>query len=122
VLAQLRLERRRDVLAANLTYAEQRALEIGLAIAGGSRRAAARRADGRHEPRRDAPLRATDPRGHRGPHAARGRARHGRRLRLADRIAVLVHGEVIAFDTPEAVRANPRVQEAYLGAAFAEEG
>jgi branched-chain amino acid transport system ATP-binding protein len=34
---------------------------------------------------------------------------------LADRIAVLVYGEVIAFDTPEAVRANARVQEAYLG-------
>ena len=35
---------------------------------------------------------------------------------LADKIAVVVYGEVIAFDTPEAVRANPRVQEAYLGA------
>jgi len=35
---------------------------------------------------------------------------------LADRIAVLVHGEVIAFDTPAAVRANPQVQAAYLGA------
>jgi len=34
---------------------------------------------------------------------------------LADKIAVLVYGEVIAFDVPEAVRANPRVQEAYLG-------
>jgi branched-chain amino acid transport system ATP-binding protein len=34
---------------------------------------------------------------------------------LADRIAVLVYGEVIAFDTPEAVRSDPRVQEAYLG-------
>ena len=34
---------------------------------------------------------------------------------LADRIAVLVYGEVIAFDTPELVRANPKVQEAYLG-------
>ena len=38
---------------------------------------------------------------------------------LADRIAVLVYGEVIAFDTPEAVRADPRVQEAYLGKAAA---
>jgi branched-chain amino acid transport system ATP-binding protein len=28
---------------------------------------------------------------------------------------VLVYGEVIAFDVPEAVRANARVQEAYLG-------
>ncbi len=34
---------------------------------------------------------------------------------LADKIAVVVYGEVIAFDTPEAVRANARVQEAYLG-------
>ena len=34
---------------------------------------------------------------------------------LADKIAVVVYGEVIAYDTPEAVRANPRVQEAYLG-------
>ena len=39
---------------------------------------------------------------------------------LADKIAVLVYGEVIAFDTPEAVRANPRVQEAYLGSVLAE--
>ncbi|WP_442777462.1 urease accessory protein UreD, partial [Sphaerotilus montanus] len=39
---------------------------------------------------------------------------------LADRIAVLVYGEVIAFDTPEAVRANPRVQEAYLGSVLAQ--
>jgi branched-chain amino acid transport system ATP-binding protein len=34
---------------------------------------------------------------------------------LANKIAVLVYGEIIAFDTPEKVRANPRVQEAYLG-------
>ena len=38
---------------------------------------------------------------------------------LADRIAVLVYGEVIAFDTPAAVRADPRVQEAYLGSVLA---
>ena len=34
---------------------------------------------------------------------------------LADKIAVLVYGEVLAFDTPDEVRANARVQEAYLG-------
>jgi branched-chain amino acid transport system ATP-binding protein len=39
---------------------------------------------------------------------------------LADKIAVVVYGEVIAFDKPEAVRADPRVQEAYLGAPPAE--
>jgi branched-chain amino acid transport system ATP-binding protein len=36
-------------------------------------------------------------------------------------IAVLVYGEVIAFDTPDAVRANPRVQEAYLGSMLADQ-
>ncbi|MEY4442853.1 MAG: hypothetical protein RL442_1853, partial [Pseudomonadota bacterium] len=41
---------------------------------------------------------------------------------LADRIAVVVYGEVIAFDTPEAVRANPKVQEAYLGSSGGEGG
>lgn len=40
---------------------------------------------------------------------------------LADKIAVVVYGEVIAFDTPENVRANQRVQEAYLGSVVAEE-
>jgi branched-chain amino acid transport system ATP-binding protein len=34
---------------------------------------------------------------------------------IADRISVLVYGEIIATDTPEDIRANPRVQEAYLG-------
>ena len=29
--------------------------------------------------------------------------------------------EVIAFDTPEAVRANPQVQEAYLGSVLADQ-
>jgi branched-chain amino acid transport system ATP-binding protein len=39
---------------------------------------------------------------------------------LADKIAVVVYGEVIAFDKPAAVRANARVQEAYLGSVLAE--
>ncbi|QAY74433.1 ABC transporter ATP-binding protein [Agromyces protaetiae] len=36
-------------------------------------------------------------------------------LGLADRIAVMHHGELLAADTPEAVMANPTVQSAYLG-------
>jgi branched-chain amino acid transport system ATP-binding protein len=38
---------------------------------------------------------------------------------LAEKIAVVVYGEIIAYDTPENVRANQRVQEAYLGSVIA---
>jgi len=34
---------------------------------------------------------------------------------IADRISVLVYGKIIATDVPEKIRANPQVQEAYLG-------
>jgi branched-chain amino acid transport system ATP-binding protein len=37
-------------------------------------------------------------------------------FRVADRITVMVNGKVIASDTPAAVRADPAVQVAYLGA------
>ena len=36
---------------------------------------------------------------------------------LADRITVLAQGSVIAEDLPEAIRGNPKVEEAYLGGA-----
>ena len=39
---------------------------------------------------------------------------------LADKIAVVVYGELLAYDVPEAVRANQRVQEAYLGSTVAD--
>jgi len=120
VLAMIKLERRRDHLAMNLTYAEQRALEIGITIAGG------------------ADVILLDE-----PTAGMSRSETGRFVELirevtvgktlltvehdmgvvfglADKIAVLVYGEVIAFDTPGAVRANPRVQEAYLGSVLAQ--
>jgi branched-chain amino acid transport system ATP-binding protein len=116
LMAMLQLERRRDVLAMNLTYAEQRALEIGLTIAGGA-----------------GVLLLDEPTAGMSQSETRRFVRMirevtvGRTLLtvehdmgvvfgLADRIAVLVYGEVIAFDTPERVRADPRVQEAYLGA------
>ena len=34
---------------------------------------------------------------------------------LADRISVLVNGEIVASDTPERIRANEIVRAAYLG-------
>ncbi|MEO3777075.1 ABC transporter ATP-binding protein [Micromonospora sp. B11E3] len=39
-------------------------------------------------------------------------------LELADRIAVMHHGALLACDTPETVMANATVQEAYLGEAL----
>jgi branched-chain amino acid transport system ATP-binding protein len=115
VLRRIGLERRRDVLATNLTYAEQRALEVGITIAGGasvilldeptagmSRSETARFVDLIREVTVGKTLLTVE-------HDM------GVVFGLADRIAVLVYGEVIAFDTPDKVRADPRVQEAYLG-------
>jgi branched-chain amino acid transport system ATP-binding protein len=36
-------------------------------------------------------------------------------LDLADRVAVMHHGALLAIDTPEKVMADPTVQDAYLG-------
>jgi branched-chain amino acid transport system ATP-binding protein len=120
LLTLLQLDRRRDVLAMNLTYAEQRALEIGLTIAGGSSvvlldepTAGMSQSETRRfiQLIRDVTVGRT---------LLTVEHDMGVVFGLADRIAVLVYGEVIAFDTPDAVRANPRVQEAYLGAVPAE--
>ena len=120
VLAMIKLDKRRDVLAMNLSYAEQRALEIGITIAGGasvilldeptagmSRSETARFVDLIREVTVGKTLLTVE-------HDM------GVVFGLADKIAVLVYGEVIAFDVPEAVRANGRVQEAYLGSVVAD--
>jgi branched-chain amino acid transport system ATP-binding protein len=115
LLQMVNLEKKRDVLAMNLTYAEQRALEIGITIAGG------------------ASVILLDE-----PTAGMSKSETSRFITLikdvtvgktlltvehdmgvvfglADKIAVVVYGELLAYDTPDAVRANQRVQEAYLG-------
>ena len=120
VMAMLHLDRRRDVLAMNLTYAEQRALEIGLTIAGGADvllldepTAGMSKSETRRFVQliRDVTV---------GKTLLTVEHDMGVVFGLADRIAVLVYGEVIAFDTPAAVRADPRVQEAYLGSVLAQ--
>jgi len=115
VLEDIGLQRQRNVPAGVLTYAEQRALEIGITIAGG--------ADvilldeptaGMSRSESDAAVEMI------------ARVTAGKTLvmvehdmsvvfGLADKIAVLVYGEVIACDSPANIRANRDVQAAYLG-------
>ncbi|MDB5574667.1 MAG: transporter related [Tardiphaga sp.] len=115
ILTDIHLTARRDVPAGLLTYAEQRALEIGITIAGGA----------------DVILLDEPTAGM--SHAETERAvalirrlTEGRTLLivehdmsvvfgLADRISVLVYGQIIASGTPQEIRANPKVKEAYLG-------
>ena len=115
LMREVKLEHRRNDLAMNLTYAEQRALELAITLGGGS------------------DLILLDE-----PTAGMSRAETAymvdliRRLTqgktlvmvehdmdvvfgLADRVAVLVYGEIIAFDHPSRVRADPAVRQAYLG-------
>jgi branched-chain amino acid transport system ATP-binding protein len=121
VMEMIKLHKRRDVQAMNLTYAEQRALEIGITIAGGaqvilldeptagmSKSETARFVNLIREVTVGKTLLTVE-------HDM------GVVFGLADKIAVLVYGEVIAFDTPERVRANERVQEAYLGSVLADQ-
>jgi branched-chain amino acid transport system ATP-binding protein len=119
LLRQVGLSKRRDVLAANLTYAEQRALEIGITIAGGASVVLLDEPTAgmsRSETTRFTQLiREVTV----GKTLLTVEHDMGVVFGLADRIAVLVYGEVIAFDTPDAVRADPRVQEAYLGSPLA---
>ena len=120
LMEMVKLDRKHDVLAMNLTYAEQRALEIGITIAGGAN------------------VILLDE-----PTAGMSKSETSRFIKLikdvtvgrtlltvehdmgvvfglADKIAVVVYGELLAYDTPDAVRANARVQEAYLGSSVAD--
>ncbi len=115
ILTRIGLRRRRNIAAGLLTYAEQRALEIGITIAG------------------DASVILLDE-----PTAGMSRSEtanavalirdvtHGKTLMmvehdmsvvfgLADRISVVVYGEIIATGAPAEIRANAKVKEAYLG-------
>ncbi len=121
LMEMIKLDKKRDTLAMNLTYAEQRALEIGITIAGGANVILL------DEPTAGMSKTETSRFIHLIKEVTEGRTlltvEHdmGVVFGLADKIAVVVYGEVIAFDTPDKVRANQRVQEAYLGSVIAEE-
>ena len=120
ILHQINLSVRRDELAGMLSYAEQRALEIGITIAGGADvimldepTAGMSRSETDYivELIRNVTEKKT---------LIMVEHDMGVVFGLADRISVLVYGEIIATGRPEDVRANPKVQEAYLGAALDE--
>ena len=108
-MEMIKLDKKRDTLAMNLTYAEQRALEIGITIAGGANVILL-----------DEPTAGMSKAKPRASSTSSKEVTVGRTLTvehdmgvvfgLADKIAVVVYGEVIAFDTPANVRANQRVQ------------
>jgi branched-chain amino acid transport system ATP-binding protein len=114
-MQRIHLDHKSQELAMNLTYAEQRALEIGITMAGGANVVLL------DEPTAGMSTSETSRFIHLIKEVTQGKTlltvEHdmGVVFGLADKIAVLVYGEIIAFDTPEKVRANPRVQEAYLG-------
>ena len=118
LLERINLHTRRDLPAGLLSYAEQRTLEIGITIAGG---ASVIMLD---EPTAGMSASETEYMVNLIREVTKGKTlimvEHdmGVVFDLSDTISVLVYGEVIASDTPTKVRANNRVQEAYLGAAI----
>ena len=114
-VARIGLAGRRDRPAGVLSYAEQRALEIGITIAGGAGVILLDEPTAgmsRSETAEAVELIRTVTRG-----KTLLMVEHdmGVVFDLADRISVLVYGKVLATGTPREIRANPAVQEAYLG-------
>src|SRR3984893_4693581 len=116
-LEQIGMTARRNTPAGVLTYAEQRALEIGITIAGDSSVILL------DEPTAGMSRRETEGAVELIRSVSRGRTlvivEHdmGVVFNLADRISVLVYGAIIATDVPERIRQNTAVQTSYLGAA-----
>lgn len=118
ILEQINLTARRDLPAGVLAYAEQRALEIGITIAGGADVIML------DEPTAGMSHAETDyiidliKKVMADKTLVMVEHDMGVVFGLADRISVLVYGEIIATGAPEEVRGDPKVQEAYLGAAL----
>ncbi|MCA8906723.1 MAG: ABC transporter ATP-binding protein [Rhodospirillaceae bacterium] len=115
ILSLVRLEARADDMAGDLTYSEQRALEIGMTLttgadvilldeptAGMSRDETARAVELIRDVTQGKTLLMVE---------------HDMSVvfSLCDRVSVLVYGEILATDTPQAISANREVQQAYLG-------
>ncbi len=115
MLRQVNLEARESALAANLSHGEHRQLEVAMALAGKPRLLLLDEpmaGMGIEESQRMIGLLGTLKRRH-----TIILVEHDMDavFRLADRIAVLVYGRVIAAGAPDEIRANPEVRKAYLG-------
>ena len=115
IMRKIGLEKRRDRAAGVLSYAEQRALEIGITIAGGADVILLDEptAGMSHSETADAValIRSVSE----GKTLVMVEHDMGVVFGLADRISVLVYGKVLALGTPQEIRGNSAVQEAYLG-------
>jgi branched-chain amino acid transport system ATP-binding protein len=115
ILGRIRMTARRDTPAGVLTYAEQRALEIGITIAGDAQVILL------DEPTAGMSRSETEATVELIRTVSQGKTlvmvEHdmGVVFDLADRISVLVYGEIIATDVPDRIRQNADVQAAYLG-------
>lgn len=115
IVRRIGLEKRRDRPAGVLSYAEQRALEIGITIAGGADVILL------DEPTAGMSRSETSDAVELIRTVSEGKTlvmvEHdmGVVFGLADRISVLVYGKVLASGTPEEIRGNAAVREAYLG-------
>ncbi|HUL93422.1 MAG TPA: ABC transporter ATP-binding protein [Burkholderiales bacterium] len=115
IAAEIGLSGREAAIAATLAHGEQRALEVGLALA-----------------TRPRLVLLDEPTAGMGPEESQGMIALIERVsarvavllvehdmdavfRLADRVSVLVSGRVIATGAPEAIRAHAEVRKAYLG-------
>lgn len=121
ILDLIGLTERRNIQAGVLTYAEQRTLEIGITIAGGANvimldEPTAGMSGSETDQTVDLIRRVTE-----GKTLVMVEHDMGVVFDLADRISVLVYGEIIATGTPEEIRNNKAVQEAYLGEAAEDE-
>ncbi len=120
LMEMIKLDKKRDVLAMNLTYAEQRALEIGITIGGGANVILLDEPTAGMSKSETTRFISLIKEVTIGKTLLTVEHDMGVVFGLADRIAVLVYGEILAFDTPDAVRANAKVQEAYLGSSVAD--
>jgi branched-chain amino acid transport system ATP-binding protein len=115
IMELIGLTKRRNRLAAELTYAEQRSLEIGITVAGGADVILL------DEPTAGMSNSETDQAIELIRKVTQGKTlmmiEHDMSVifQLADRISVLVYGQIIATGTPDEIHHSPIVREAYLG-------